>query len=256
MKANKFILPLIGLVLISGCSAAVKTNAAYAKQVTAYLCLTKVGQASGYEVQEKIPTIFVENAIVFKGEVGAALPGKDAITATSGAAFKGWVAYDGAGAPTYYTTLPDADGKILYAYFANGTGGGGGGGSSSSQETSSQQEGNINVTIGVDCSKLLSWSPAASDFSIHAWNATGALAEWGSSAELMTAGSNGVYTYNISSPSALVGLIFHFKQDGATKQTVDIDASSLQDGDTAMIQYDDATWTDGKMAATLVSADL
>ena len=86
-----------------------------------YLVLSKVGRYSGGDVVAKDDTLFLENFIKFTGAGGTALPGKDVISATSGAEFVSWVAYEGTGALTEYTEVPMQSGKILYAYF-KGTG--------------------------------------------------------------------------------------------------------------------------------------
>lgn len=87
-----------------------------------YLVLSKVGRYSGGDVVAKDDTLFLENFIKFTGAPGTDLPGKDAITASSGAEFVSWVSYDGTGALTEHDKVPAQSGKILYAYF-KGTGG-------------------------------------------------------------------------------------------------------------------------------------
>ena len=87
---------------------------------TVYLVLSKIGSYSGAQpVREKVESKFLENVIEFTAEIGAALPGADEITASSGAKFQSWVSYDGTGALTEYKTVPAEAGKILYAYFAS-----------------------------------------------------------------------------------------------------------------------------------------
>lgn len=110
---------LASSLLLAGCRDTAMVRAA--GNVTTYLVLTQVGLyegAKGEDVAEK----FLENTITYEAEAGSALPGSDKITATSGATFDGWVAYEGTGALTKYTTVPNENGKVLYAYFTGGDG--------------------------------------------------------------------------------------------------------------------------------------
>ena len=86
--------------------------------VITYLVLTKVGKYSGsQQVKAKDDNLFLENFIEFKGKPGDALPGADQITATSGAKFLSWVAYENTGALTYFDKVPSVANQIYYAYF-------------------------------------------------------------------------------------------------------------------------------------------
>ena len=88
--------------------------------VTIYLVLTEVGLYNGAKGQD-YAELGIENAIEFKGKVGDALPDGTKITASgSKGQFSSWVSYDGKGAPTAYTTIPNVDGKILYANWSEG----------------------------------------------------------------------------------------------------------------------------------------
>ena len=120
-----FLLPILSGLMLTGC-AGFTMPAEATNDITTYLVLSKIGQYSGDQtVYETIPELFLENTVEFKAPVGAELPGKDVITATSGVEFLRWVSYDGEGAPTTYTHVPAVEGKILYAYFAGGQGSGG-----------------------------------------------------------------------------------------------------------------------------------
>ena len=88
--------------------------------VTVYLVLTQVGLYNGAKGQD-YAELGIENAIEFKGKVGDALPDGTKITASGGRGqFSSWVSYNGSGAPTAYTTIPNVDGKILYANWSEG----------------------------------------------------------------------------------------------------------------------------------------
>ncbi len=123
-------------------------------EVTIYLNLGEIGLYNGEKGQE-YPDMFLENAIKLDTTVGAALPGKDVITSTSGAVFNNWMAYEGEGAPTKYETAPGFNNKILLADFGGGSGGGGGG---------SIPEGDITYT----CTDLPNWIKD-NDCVIFAW---------------------------------------------------------------------------------------
>ena len=84
----------------------------------AYLVLSSVGRyngSSGERIEEK----HLEHAVVFEGAPGTDLPGADAVKHSnpSSCSFKEWVAYEGKGAPTVYSKLPEAKEIILYAVF-------------------------------------------------------------------------------------------------------------------------------------------
>mgnify|MGYP003292909984 CR=1 FL=1 len=87
-------------------------------EVTVYLVLTSVGLYKG-AVGLSYADLNLENAIVFKGLSGTALPGEADVThATNAKAhFENWLCYEGKGAPTVYTTVPYENNKILYANF-------------------------------------------------------------------------------------------------------------------------------------------
>lgn len=91
-------------------------------KVTTYLVLSSVGRYKG-QVGTTDAEKHLENVVKYEADVGTALPGKDEITHAYGSAtFESWLCYEGLGAPTVYTTVPNAQGKILYANFvANGS---------------------------------------------------------------------------------------------------------------------------------------
>ena len=89
------------------------------KEVTTYLVLSSVGLYEG-KAGASFPDLFLENAIAFTATPGQPLPGKDKVTHLYGSCdFAGWIAYEGTGAPTTYTTVPFEENKILYASFVD-----------------------------------------------------------------------------------------------------------------------------------------
>ena len=84
--------------------------------VTIYLVLGEIGKYNGQKGQD-YPDLFLENAVKYDTKVGDALPTSKEVTSTSGAAFKGWVKYDGNGALTKYEKAPGYQNTILYANF-------------------------------------------------------------------------------------------------------------------------------------------
>ena len=86
-------------------------------EVTIYLVLSSVGTIDGSS-GTIYSDLHLEHAYRLNARVGEALPGKDRIKhAYNSADFEAWVAYEGAGAPTVYTTVPGVNNKILYAQF-------------------------------------------------------------------------------------------------------------------------------------------
>lgn len=83
----------------------------------AYLVLTSVGKyngSTGTRIEEK----HLEHAVTVEGAPGSNLPNGEAVKhITSECHFKEWVAYEGKGAPTVYTTFPELHEIILYAVF-------------------------------------------------------------------------------------------------------------------------------------------
>ena len=85
--------------------------------VIIYLDLSKIGLYEGKKGQD-YPEVFLENAIKLETKVGQALPGADKVTcSTSGIKFKGWMHYDGDGAPTKYEKAPGYNNFVLLANF-------------------------------------------------------------------------------------------------------------------------------------------
>lgn len=87
-------------------------------EVTVYLVLTSVGLYKG-AVGMNYADLNIENAITWTALSGTALPGKEDVTHAynTKATFESWLCYEGKGAPTVYTTVPNETGKILYANF-------------------------------------------------------------------------------------------------------------------------------------------
>ena len=87
------------------------------EQITTYLVLSSVGLYEGKQ-GNKINDMNIENAIAFVAYPGEALPGKDKVTHAYGSAdFDGWLCYEGKGAPTVYSVVPEVANMILYASF-------------------------------------------------------------------------------------------------------------------------------------------
>ncbi len=94
------------------------------KKVTIYLVLGQYGLYNGNKGQD-IDEKCIENALVLTNTVGSALPTSNEITSTvTDSTFQCWQSYDGGGATKEYTTVPNEDGKILYALFTGGSGSG------------------------------------------------------------------------------------------------------------------------------------
>ena len=90
--------------------------------VTTYLVIGENGRYQGQPGVD-IPSVFVEYAVEFTAKVGDPLPTKADVTSTvEGSKFVAWQSYEGDGALTQWTTVPNARGKILYASFAGGGG--------------------------------------------------------------------------------------------------------------------------------------
>lgn len=98
-------------------------------EVTTYLVLGEQGRYRGNKGTD-VDSLFLENTITFKANVGTNLPGSDEISSTAGSNFICWQAYEGDGSTKQYNSVPAIDGKILYAKFSGGNGSGGGGGGS------------------------------------------------------------------------------------------------------------------------------
>lgn len=93
---------------------------------TVYLVLSSIGLYQG-SAGENIESLYLENAVAYTALVDSDLPGADQVTsiASSNSTFSGWISYDGDGAPTTYTKVPNVKNKILYAQFTK-TGNSGG----------------------------------------------------------------------------------------------------------------------------------
>ena len=86
-------------------------------EVVIYLVLSSVGQLDGI-TGISYGDFNLEYTHRLIAKVGDPLPGKDRVTHLyKSADFEAWVAYEGAGAPTVYTTVPGVNNKILYAQF-------------------------------------------------------------------------------------------------------------------------------------------
>ncbi len=99
------------------------TDPVTGETVTTYLVIGENGRYKG-EPGVDIPSMFLEYAIEFTAEVGADLPTSEEVTSVvNGSKFQAWQSYEGGGALTKYTKVPNARGKILYASFSGGEGG-------------------------------------------------------------------------------------------------------------------------------------
>lgn len=116
---------LVLLTVLAGLSVAAASTVTLARPVNAaadvltYLVLTKVGVYHGEEVAGDIEDMYLENAIEYYAAPGSPLPGADKVTTIddSEGVFSSWIAYEGKGAPTRYTTVPNKQFTVLYAYF-------------------------------------------------------------------------------------------------------------------------------------------
>lgn len=125
MKKNmKCLLLLISVSLLSfggiSLNTVSKETVALGDVVTAYLVLSPIGKYQGEKGQD-YPDLFLENTIKLDAPVGSELPDSNDVTtiASSQGTFASWVRYDGLGAPSKYTTVPNENGAILYANFKN-----------------------------------------------------------------------------------------------------------------------------------------
>ena len=92
------------------------------EEVTTYLVIGENGRYNG-EAGKDIASLYLEYTVEFVAKVGEPLPTATEITSTvEGSTFKYWQCYEGNGALTQYTTVPNARGKILYAYYSGGSG--------------------------------------------------------------------------------------------------------------------------------------
>ena len=91
-------------------------------KVDTYLVIGENGRYEGKK-GEDFASLFLEHAVKYEAEVGTDLPGADKVTTiVDNSTFQYWQAYDGGGALTKYTKVPNARGKILYACFGGGSG--------------------------------------------------------------------------------------------------------------------------------------
>lgn len=120
-----------------------------------------------------------------------------------------------------------------------------------SSSSSTEQATNFVVKFSVDTTKLDSWSPSASGYFLHAWGSQGGFDTWGDAVMNKDSEHNYSYTYTIDIGKTITGVILAFKQGNDDKQTIDIPCNISSAGE-YVIQYDDASWTDGKMSASIV----
>ena len=93
-------------------------------EVTLYLVFGANGLYQNEEVDDKIPELFLEHVMEYKGKVGDLLPtDKEVTSSVKGSKFAYWTAYNNDGKLTNYIKVPGYDKKILYAYFFDGKGG-------------------------------------------------------------------------------------------------------------------------------------
>ena len=99
--------------------------------VTLYLVFGPYGLYKGNAVNDNIPELFLEHAMKYETETGAALPATaDVTSSVQGSHFVAWTAYNNDGKLTEYLLAPGIQNKILYASFTGGNGGGNSGGGS------------------------------------------------------------------------------------------------------------------------------
>lgn len=100
-----------------------ETQPVEGETVITYLVIGENGRYKG-EKGTDIPSLFLEYTVEFTAKVGDPLPTEDDVTSVvEGSKFKGWQSYEGNGALTQHTVVPNARGKILYASFGGGQGG-------------------------------------------------------------------------------------------------------------------------------------
>lgn len=134
MNKNKLFITISSFVALalSGCQKGLSLSPKTLKagtENTVYLVLSSIGLYEG-KAGENVPELYLENTVTYVGAVDSDLPGADKVTsiASSKSTFAGWVSYEGEGAPTTYTKVPDVANKILYAQFTtDGSGGSSGG---------------------------------------------------------------------------------------------------------------------------------
>ena len=83
------------------------------------------------------------------------------------------------------------------------------------------------AVVSVDTSTFSGWNPAVSNLSLYVWTADGStpLGSFASCSGNINSGS-----VTITSTKTITHFIFYFTQDGATKQTVDLDCSVSESG--------------------------
>ena len=165
--------------------------------------------------------LFIENAFVYTAAPGTDLPGADKVTSDTGATFLGWMTYEGGGAPTQYTKVPEVNNVILYANFDLGTGGQGGG---QGGGESGGGGGDTPITEGVLFTVPGDWDK--DNIYLYAWSGDGATknADW-PGVKLTNPTLNG---YNETQYAFKVENYTNFiLSDGNGKQTVDLLASQL-----------------------------
>lgn len=116
----KYGLIFLSSLALTSCGSFMVSKAEASENVSTYLVLSSVGLYEGNKGQD-YADLYIENAIRFDAPVGTALPGKDKVTsiASSIGVFSSWVRYDGEGAPSKYSEVPNEKGAILYANFIN-----------------------------------------------------------------------------------------------------------------------------------------
>lgn len=152
----------------SGSSSSEEPDLPVGSDVTIYLDLGQIGLYNGQKGQA-FESMFLENAVKLDTKVGAALPGKDVITSTSGAEFSNWMVYEGNGAPTRYDVAPAKNNTILLANWSGGSGGGGGGGGEDPEEVTYTIN-NLPTWITNDGCVIFAWVWSPSDEG--SWHAT------------------------------------------------------------------------------------
>ena len=184
-------------------------------EVTVYLSLSKIGLYNGEKgnnIQEK----FLENAITLTAAPGSTLPGSDVITSTNtNAEFVSWLCYEGKGAPTEYTTVPNENGKILYANFA----------ASDERESEEDTEDSYVFTLNTALENGDgNWNTDNASIYAHVFNDTE------NEDILLTKSSDSYFTFTLDKDMSYTGVVFVRMEGGAelnweTKwnQTVDLE---------------------------------
>lgn len=192
----------------NGGSGNIKNN----EPVDIYLVLSSIGLYNG-EKGKSIEEKMLENAVIYNAKPGESLPTKDQVSVIDGSTgeFDAWVAYEGTGFPTVYTTVPNEAGKILYATFKNGNGSG------SPVTPIDPSNPNKETAIYLDATQKLNsdddqtWASGNAAVTMYTWSYTTGDSRWIN----MTNNGSGIYSAGVCL-DIYTNVIFVRHQSGAT----------------------------------------